>query len=69
MPIYEYECKKCGKVFEIYQRLSEKSEDIKCPACGARKPEKRVSSFSSLGNNEYSSNSGSCGGGQSSGFG
>ena len=35
MPIYEYECKKCGKIFEVYQRLSEKGEDIKCPVCGA----------------------------------
>ncbi len=75
MPIYEYECKKCGKIFEIYQRLSEKGEDIKCPVCGAEKPIKRVSSFSSCGGDGYASNygssgSGSCGGGgYSSGFG
>jgi len=73
MPIYEYECKKCGKVFEIYQRLSEKSDDIKCPVCGAEKPVKRVSSFSSGGGGYASgygsSTSGSCGGGHSSGFG
>ena len=75
MPIYEYECKKCGKIFEIYQRLSEKGDDIKCPVCGAEKPVKRVSSFSSCGGGDYASNhgstggSGSCGGGYSSGFG
>jgi putative FmdB family regulatory protein len=72
MPIYEYECKKCGKIFEVYQRLSEKGEDIKCPVCGAEKPAKRVSSFASCGGGGYgSSSSGSCGGGggYSSGFG
>ncbi|MHB1546067.1 MAG: FmdB family zinc ribbon protein [bacterium] len=75
MPIYEYECKKCGKIFEVYQRLSEKGEDIKCPVCGAEKPVKRVSSFSSCGGGSYASGygssvgSGSCGGGHSSGFG
>ena len=74
MPIYEYECKKCGKIFEIYQRLSEKGQNIKCPTCGAEKPAKRVSSFSSCGGDGYASNygsSGSCGGGggYSSGFG
>jgi putative FmdB family regulatory protein len=74
MPIYEYECKKCGKIFEVYQRLSEKGNDIKCPVCGAEKPVKRVSSFSSCGSGGYSpgfgsSGSGSCGGGHGSGFG
>ena len=73
MPIYEYECKKCGKIFEVYQRLSDKAEDIKCPICGAEKPAKRVSSISSCGSgysSGYGSSSGSCGsGGYSSGFG
>jgi putative FmdB family regulatory protein len=73
MPIYEYECKKCGKIFELYQRLSDKGDDIKCPVCGEEKPSKRVSSFSNCGSGGYSSGvsgSGSCGGGGfSSGFG
>lgn len=71
MPIYEYECKKCGKIFEVYQRITEKGEDIKCPVCGAEKPIKRVSSFSSCGGGNYSPSfgSGSCGGGHTSGFG
>ncbi len=33
MPIYEYECKKCGKHFEFWQKITE--EPIKvCPECG-----------------------------------
>ena len=30
MPIYEYKCEKCGKIFEFQQRMSD-SPLIKCP--------------------------------------
>ncbi len=34
MPIYEYECDRCEKVFEVQQRISE--DPLKtCPECGA----------------------------------
>lgn len=72
MPIYEYQCQKCGKIFETYMRLSDKDEDLKCPVCGAEKPVKKVSAFSSCGNTGSSStgsfSGSSCGGGRS-GFG
>lgn len=71
MPIYEYQCRKCGKIFEVYQRLSEKGDDIKCPVCGEDKPVKKVSSFASCGGGDgfsYGGGSGSCGTGRS-GFG
>lgn len=29
MPIYEYRCKKCGKEFEIFQRIT----DVTVPPC------------------------------------
>lgn len=32
MPTYEYRCKKCGKEFEIFHRISESVR--KCPDCG-----------------------------------
>jgi len=32
MPTYEYECKKCGHVFEEFQKMSEKPV-CKCPRC------------------------------------
>jgi len=32
MPIYEYQCSKCGKVHEIWQKISE-SPLTKCPDC------------------------------------
>ena len=33
MPIYEYKCKKCGKVFEILVKNGE-DEPKKCSECG-----------------------------------
>jgi len=54
MPIYEYRCKKCTKVFERFQRVGEGGEDLVCPRCGERKAEKRISSFSSKGSESSS---------------
>ncbi|MHB1665389.1 MAG: FmdB family zinc ribbon protein [bacterium] len=72
MPIHEYECKKCGITFEVYQRITETGKDVKCPACGAEYPERKISAFSSCGTSSSSSygGGGSCSsGGHSSGFG
>ena len=45
MPIYEYQCSKCGKGFEHLARtLNEKAPA--CPSCGARNPKKQFSAFS-----------------------
>jgi putative FmdB family regulatory protein len=33
MPIYEYQCEKCGEVFEVLE-LSEKDRPEKCEKCG-----------------------------------
>lgn len=38
MPIYEYECPKCGHVFEEWARSSDAHKDAKCPQCGADSP-------------------------------
>ncbi len=32
MPTYDYECAKCGKVFEIFQKMSDKPV-MACPSC------------------------------------
>ncbi len=32
MPIYEYQCEKCGEIFEIFQINGEEVEP-KCPKC------------------------------------
>lgn len=34
MPIYEYSCKNCGKIFSIQLSMSEhEAGNISCPAC------------------------------------
>lgn len=39
MPIYEYECLKCGHNLEVMQKMSDKPL-TKCPQCKASKLEK-----------------------------
>jgi putative FmdB family regulatory protein len=45
MPLYEYRCRECDIRFEVLQRLSEGSEGLTCPKCGASRPEKQLSTF------------------------
>ncbi len=46
MPIYEFQCGKCGEPFEELVRSSEAVKDIACPACGSPKVKKKMSAFS-----------------------
>ncbi len=57
MPIYEYRCRKCERIFEEIQRVGEEGESLKCPHCGEENPEKVLSSFSSAPQGEESSSS------------
>ncbi len=34
MPLYEYRCDSCSKVFEAYKRLSDEASAERCPSCG-----------------------------------
>jgi len=45
MPIYEYECVKCGHGFEHLARTLAEAAPV-CPKCGAKKPQKQLSVFS-----------------------
>jgi putative FmdB family regulatory protein len=62
MPIYEYRCRKCEKIFEKIQKVEEGGASLTCPYCGAQKPEKILSSFSSSKGSESSSACGPAGG-------
>jgi putative FmdB family regulatory protein len=42
MPIYEYECKKCGNEFEALVSMSAK-ENPCCPKCESKKIKKKMS--------------------------
>lgn len=43
MPIYEYECRACGHGFEELVRGAGDEAQLRCPACGAESPERRLS--------------------------
>lgn len=47
MPIYEYRCRKCGRIFEKIQKVEETGDSLTCPYCGGQIPEKVLSRFSS----------------------
>jgi len=45
MPLYDFECKKCNKVYEELTKLDESGEypDVECPECGSKDKIKLVS--------------------------
>ncbi len=45
MPIREYECETCGKVFEVLERKPTSPKAQACPACGGEKVQQRLSTF------------------------
>jgi putative FmdB family regulatory protein len=45
MPIYEYECTKCGERFELRRSLAESDRGLKCPRCGVENPRRVLSTF------------------------
>jgi putative FmdB family regulatory protein len=49
MPIYEYECLKCGERFTMRRGFDEKDEDVQCPKCQTKKPRRAISNISSIG--------------------
>ncbi|MDH4183093.1 MAG: zinc ribbon domain-containing protein [Nitrospinota bacterium] len=57
MPIYEFECKKCGYRFEMLTTMSEASKTQQCPSCGKKSSERLISASSV----SVSSGSQSCG--------
>jgi putative FmdB family regulatory protein len=61
MPLYEYRCEACDKVFEAYRRLSEEGQEA-CPACGRASSRVGISIFRAGGSSAgYSPGGSSCG--------
>jgi putative FmdB family regulatory protein len=54
MPIYEYRCQECDERFEAFRSISASDDEVACPRCGARKPKRLFSSFSSPGSSDSS---------------
>jgi putative FmdB family regulatory protein len=47
MPIYEYQCTSCEEKYEMRRSISDNDDDIKCPKCGAERPRRVLSQFTS----------------------
>ncbi|MDR2200200.1 MAG: zinc ribbon domain-containing protein [Deltaproteobacteria bacterium] len=63
MPIYEFKCLGCGRVYE--ELVFKSSQEIRCPGCGSEKSEKLLSSFRSRtggDGGDFSAGGSSCGG-------
>ena len=43
MPIYEYECRDCGRQFQSLVMKKEDAEKLLCPACGSRNLRRLIS--------------------------
>lgn len=37
MPIYDYRCDNCGKVYDVFHKVKEVEEDVVCPECESTK--------------------------------
>lgn len=61
MPLYEYRCEACDKVFEAYKRLSEEGKET-CPSCGGASAREGISLFrTGTGSDGSSPGGSSCG--------
>ena len=45
MPVYEYECQKCGQKFELRRSMTDNDDEIECPKCGEKHPKRVFSVF------------------------
>ena len=45
MPIYEFRCRCCGRVFEALRGVGQGPEGLSCPACGSGELEQVWSTF------------------------
>ncbi len=64
MPLYEYKCGSCSRVFEAYKRPSDDAFAERCPACGKEAARAGISLCSAkTGGTGAPGGSTSCGGG------
>jgi len=49
MPLYEYQCGNCGKIFEMLRRIKDADTDLECPVCRSKKVERLLSTFAAGG--------------------
>ena len=64
MPIYEYKCLECNKIFEEFIRNSNDLGELLCPNCGSKSIKRIMSSYSAFNasseNLDYGDSGSSC---------
>ncbi len=45
MPLYEYECQRCGRLFDVRHGMDDSEARIECPTCGAGDAKRLFSRF------------------------
>lgn len=43
MPMYEYECKRCGNTFELLRSMNQDDSGVVCQKCGAAQVRRKFS--------------------------
>jgi putative FmdB family regulatory protein len=59
MPIYTYECKDCGRKFELLIGVGKGKEEVRCKKCNSTNVERTFSAFN-IGSGSSSSSSSIC---------
>jgi putative FmdB family regulatory protein len=59
MPLYEYICNECGRVFEKIVSFTEAKKNPACPDCQSQHTQKKISKVASTGGSKGSD--GNCG--------
>ena len=49
MPIYEYECRKCGEKFESFRGIYDNDDKVACPVCDEKGAKRMISRTYSQG--------------------
>ncbi len=63
MPLYEYKCESCSRVFAAYKRLSDDASAERCPACGEKAERLGISVISARTGGPGAPGAAKCGGG------
>jgi len=62
MPLYEYECDKCGRRVEVRQSVGQNGAEVACPSCGTVGLRRVFSRFAckGSGDSDFSGGGSSC---------
>src|SRR6266852_1266433 len=55
MPVYEFNCSKCGERFEVMGNYAEREKEHACPKCGSTEVKQAISLFSAAPPRSYQS--------------